>query len=97
MKSIYFNQYKQVKKQFQISISVFTAYNGVFKVRNLNSKFHFAKSFTDEHFTVISIPPGAYEIESLNNEIKRKFDQEDYTEADYPFTIKPNFSLLDLL
>ena len=43
----------------------------------------------------MTIPPGAYEIESLNNEIKRIIiDEEHYTEANYPFSIKPNFSTL---
>ena len=43
----------------------------------------------------MTIPPGAYEIESLNNEIKRIIiHEEHYTEANYPFTIKANFSTL---
>ena len=42
-----------------------------------------------------TIPPSAYEIESLNNEIKRIIIEEEYfTEVEYPFTIKPNFSTL---
>ena len=41
------------------------------------------------------IPPGAYEIESFENEIKRIIlDEERYTEANYPFTIEPNLSTL---
>ena len=54
------------------------------------------KSITDEvGFVQITIPPGAYEIEALNNEIKRIIiDEEHYTEANYPFKIKPNFSTL---
>ena len=44
---------------------------------------------------LITIPPGAYEIESLNNEFKRIIiDDGNYTEANYPFNIKPNFSTL---
>ena len=43
----------------------------------------------------ITISPGAYEIESLNNEIKRIIiDEGHYTEPNYPFTIKPKFSTL---
>ena len=43
----------------------------------------------------ITIPPGAYEVESLNIETKRIIiDEEHYTESNYPFTIKPNFSTL---
>ena len=54
------------------------------------------KSITDEDgFIQIFIPPGAYGIESLNNENKRIIiDEGHFTEANYPFTIKPNFSTL---
>ena len=54
----------------------------------------FPKSITEEDdYIQISIPQGIYEIESLKNEIKRNiFDEEHYTEANYPFSIKPNFS-----
>ena len=46
----------------------------------------------------ITIPTGAYEIESLNNEIKRIIiDDGNFTETDYPFQIKPNFSTLGSL
>ena len=52
------------------------------------------KSPTDEGgFVQIPIPPGAYEIEALDKEIKRIVIGEDqYTEANYPFKIKPNLS-----
>ena len=44
-------------------------------------------------FIQFTIPPSAYEIESLNIEIERiNIEGEHYTEVDYPFTIKPNFS-----
>ena len=51
---------------------------------------------TDEDdFVQITIPPGACEIESLNDEIKRiTIDKGHYTEDEYPFMIKPNFSTL---
>ena len=54
------------------------------------------KSITDEDgYIQITISPGAYEIESLNKEFKRIIlDEEHYTEANYPFTIKTNFSTL---
>ena len=49
----------------------------------------------EEDFIQITIPEGAYEIESLNDEIKRIIiDKGHYTQEDYPFTIKPNFSTL---
>ena len=54
------------------------------------------KSITDEDgFIQITLPPSAYEVESLNNEIKRiNIDEEHFNEVDYPFQIKPNFSTL---
>ena len=82
-------------KQFKIAITFLTGYNGIFNVTNSNNKFYFLKSITDDNHIIITIPPGAYEIESLNNEIKRIIiNQEHYTEIIYPFNIKPNFSTL---
>ena len=70
-----------------------TGYNGIFIVTNSNNKIFFMKLTTDEDaFIQITIPPGAHEIKSLNNEIKRIIiDEEHFTEANYPFTIKQNF------
>ena len=84
-------------EQFKIAVTFLTGYNGIFNVTNSNNKFYFLKSITDDEdsYIIISIPPGVYEIESLNNEIKRIIiDQEHYTEINYPFNIKPNFSTL---
>ena len=83
-------------KQFKIAITFLSAYNGIFNVTNLNNKFYFTKSITDyEHYIVISIPPGAYEIESLNDEIKRIIIKDEHFTVDtYPFANKPNFSTL---
>ena len=73
-----------------------TGYNGIFNVTKSNNKFQFMKSITDEDgFVQITIPPGAYEIEALDNEIKRIIiDEGHYSRNDYPFKIKPNFSTL---
>ena len=80
-------------------MSFLTAYNGIFNVTISNNKFYFKKSITDEDdFIRITIPPGACELESLNNEIKRIIiDQDHYTEVDYPFQIKPLFSTLGFI
>ena len=85
-------------KQFRVAITFLTCYNGIFKVTNSNNEFHFLKSITGEDgYIQINISPGAYEIESLINEIKLIIIEEgQYTEANYPFTIKPNFQHLDL-
>ena len=82
-------------KQFNLAVTFLTAYNGIFNVTSKNNKCYFLKSITDDGHIKISIPPGAYEIESLNREIKRIIiDEGHYTEVSYPFTIKPNFSTL---
>ena len=83
-------------KQFKIAVTFLTGYNGIFNVTNSNIKFYFMKSITDEDGSIqITIPPSAYEIESLNNEIKRIIiDEGHFTEVNYPFKIKPNFSTL---
>ena len=83
-------------KQFKIAVTFLTVYNGIFNVTNSNNKFYFTKSVTDnDGYVIITIPQGSYEIESLNNEIKRIImDGEHYIEANYPFNIKPNFSTL---
>ena len=83
-------------KQFKIAITFLSAYNDIFNVTNLNNKFYFTKSITDDdHYIMITIPPGAYEIESLNDEIKRIIIDDTYfTSEKYPFQIKSNFSTL---
>ena len=83
-------------KQFKIAITFLSAYNGIFNVTNSINKFYFMKSITDDnHFMQITTRFGAYEIESLNDEIKRIIiDEGHYTEANYPFKIKPKFSTL---
>ena len=56
------------------------------------------KSNTDDDFGVISKSQGAHEIEKLNNENKRNIlDEEHFTEAIYPFTIKPNFATVGII
>ena len=83
-------------KQFKIAVTFLTAYNGIFNITSKNNNFFFSKSIIDDnHFNHITIPEGAYEIESLNKEIKRIIIDEGYfTTLDYPFLIKPNFSTL---
>ena len=58
-------------KQFRIAVTFPRGYNGIFNVTNSNNKFYFKKTITDEDgFVQITIPPGAYKIEALNNEIE---------------------------
>ena len=83
-------------KQFKIAVTFLGGYNGIFNVTSDNNKFYFTKSITDDdHYIMITIPPGPYEIESLNDEIKRIIiDNEYFISENYPFNIKPNFSTL---
>ena len=82
-------------KQFKIAITFLSAYNGIYNVTNSNNKFYFFKSISDEDHIQISIRPGVYEIEALNDEIKRIIiDAGHYNESDYPFQIKPDFNTL---
>ena len=82
-------------KQFKIAITFLTAYNGKINVTNKNNKFYFKKQLIEEVFIQLTIPPGADEIESLNEELKSiNIDKGYYSENDYLFTIKSNFSTL---
>ena len=82
-------------KQFKIAVTFLSAYNGIFNVTNSNNKFYFFKSISDDDHIQITIRPGVYEIEALNNEIKRIIiDEGHYTEVEYPFYIKPDFNTL---
>ena len=83
-------------KQFKKAVTFSSSYNGIFNLKNWNDRFYFQKTITDEDgFVQITIPPGAYEIEALDKELMRIIIGEDYyTEANYPFKIKPNFSIL---
>ena len=82
------------KKQFKIAVTFLTAYNGIFNfTKKIN--FYFKKQPIEQGFFQIIIPPGAHEIESLTDEVKGIIiDKGYYSENDYPFTIKPNFSTL---
>ena len=88
-----FQPLQTTTKQFKIAVTFLSGYIGIFNVTNSKNEFYFKKSITDEEFIQIRIPKAAYEIEALNNEIKRiMIDQEYYQEGDYPFKIQPNFS-----
>ena len=87
---------QKINKQFKIAVTFLSGYNGIFNVTNSNNRLYFKKTISDEDgFVQTTIPPGAYEIESMNDEIKRTIlDEEHHTEANYLFKFKPNFSTL---
>ena len=82
-------------KQFKVSVTFLTGYNGVFNIRDKN-KFYFMKSISNEDGIIqINIPARAYGIKALDKEIKRIIiDEGHFTVANYPFKIKPKFSTL---
>ena len=82
-------------KQFKIAVTFLTGHNSIFIVSNKNNKIYFKKQLIEEDFIQITIPQGAYEIESLNEKLKRIIiDTGYYSENSYPFKIKANFSTL---
>ena len=83
-------------KQFKIGVTFQSGYDCIFNVTDKNNKSYFIKSITDKDgYIQNTVPPGAYEIESLNKEIKRIIiDEEHYTEVEYQFLNKPTFSTL---
>ena len=82
-------------KQYKLAVTLLTAYNGIFNITEKNNKFYFKKAIKDENFIPITVAPGIYEIESLDDEIRRIIIHKGhYTETNYPFRIKPKFSTL---
>ena len=82
-------------KQFKIAVNFLAGYNGIFNVTNSKNKFYFTNSISDIEPSFIVILPGAYELESLDAEIKRICIKDGhFTQSTYPFKIKPNFSTL---
>ena len=83
-------------KRLKINVIFLTGYIVIFNLSDGNNKFYFLEKITDEFdFIQITIPTGAYEIESLNNENKRTIiDEGHFTKANYPSTNKPNLSTL---
>ena len=65
-------------KQYKIAVTFLSGYDGIFNVTNTNIQFYFTKSIKYDDFSVTSIPPGAYELESLNNEIKSIIIEDGY-------------------
>ena len=82
-------------KQFKKAVTFISAYNGIFNVTNLIIKFYFKKALIDEDFVQMRIPEEAYEIEWLDDQIKRTIIvKSHYTSLEYLSKIKPNFSTL---
>ena len=58
-------------KQFKRAVTFLSAYNGIFNVTNLNNKLYFKKKYISDDFIQITSSPGAYKIESLEDEIEK--------------------------
>ena len=62
------------------------------------NNFYFTTAIDDHNFSELTIAPGAYELENLNEENEHKtFEEEYFKNGIYPCVIKPNFSTLDSL
>ena len=71
-----------------------TGYNVIFNITNKKIVLQ-NQSLIVMVFFQITIPQGAYELESLNDENGRNIiDGRHFTEANSPFITKPNFSIL---
>ena len=69
-------------KQYKRALTFLSGFNGILNVTNLNNNFYFKKSFNDGDLIQIGLSPGAYNIESLNDEIKRIIiDKGHYSES----------------
>ena len=78
-----------------MAVIFLTGYNVIFNVSNSNIRFYSTKSINDDDFSIISIPPGAYELESSNDENKRLLIKDGYFAGEiYSLIIKRNFSTL---
>ena len=89
---------RTIIKQFHLAVTLLTDYNGIFKVTDKNIEFCFTTRINDDDFNVITIPKGAYELESSNDQTKRIIIKEAYfTEENYQFIIKLIFSTLDTI
>ena len=96
-KELLYQPLQTKNKQYKVAVTFLTGYSGFLMLQTKeNNKLYFLKSVTDEDgYTLLTFPPGAYETESLNTEIKRIIiDEGHYTETNFPFTIKPIFSTL---
>ena len=82
-------------KQLKIAITFWTGYNGIFIVTISKTKIYLAKSLL-----IKMVSSNYFCTKCLRNrirkiEIKRVIiEEEHFTEANNPFTIKPNFSTL---
>ena len=79
-------------KQIEVAITFSTGYNRIFIVSNKNNILYFTTSITDKNcFIQITIPPGAYELESLIDENKKvNFEEKHFPKQDKLYTIKTN-------
>ena len=65
------------QNQFKFAVTFLTGYNGIFIGTAKSNKLIFISVFEGPEINVITIPPDAYEMESMDKENKRiKMDEE---------------------
>ena len=80
---------------FEFPVSFLTGYNGVFNITNKMIEVSFTTSYIDDCFILIIILSGVHELASLNDEIKRIFNEDGYfTEENDPIVVEPENSTL---
>ena len=67
------------KNKVKIGVTFLIGFNGIFIVTSKNNKIYIAKTISDEDgFIQLINRKGAYELESLNNKIKRIIVEEEH-------------------
>ena len=80
-------------KKFKIAVTFLTCYDGTFNITNKSNKSFFTKSISGD-FVHITIQTRAYELESLNDEIKKIINNRGFYNEENYFFFQPNFSTL---
>jgi len=82
---------------YEIALIRFDAYNTIYNITDVNNKFRYNNGSA---WKIITISPGAYEIDGINTEIRRQmkmnndFDNSDPVNPKYYFNLYPNLSTL---
>ena len=83
------------RKQLENAASFLTSYSDIFIVANKTNKTIFISVFEGPENKIIRITPGIYDLESLNEEIRRFIINEGFIRrGNLPFPIKQSFSTL---
>ena len=77
---------------YEIGVSSFNPYNSIFNVTSENNKIIFFDGLL--YWKILVLPPGAYEIEQINDEISRQLQVEAESLGDNPIQLEANIGTL---